>query len=381
VKDVALPLYQGGMMNQFDWCASAYRRVEGKRGFKWIPIPWNGKQLEPQFLMGRSDYLQKEGTMRPLKSIFRSISASTNARTFLATGVNDLPCGNSLGVLGLPKLKQLALLTNLNSFPFDWAVRRRMGGSNLNLFVVEDLPTVGPDSLADVINFTRGLLYPHIRFAAVWANAPRRAPWKKAWAVTQTERLRLRAILEVVIALRFGLNEMEFRDICRDCDYPIDSLESHENTWRFDTKGFWRFERDLPPERRLAVVSQVAFREALKVGLDDFLGQNDGEGWMLPDTLRLADYELGHDDRAKEHQPVASALGPRFYPWQLEQSVEESWEECERHAEILGKLLPPPSAEENTDDTASEGGPADLFGNLIEADLFGEPVYKKSRKR
>ena len=30
VEDVALPLYQGGMIHQFDFCASAYRRIEGK---------------------------------------------------------------------------------------------------------------------------------------------------------------------------------------------------------------------------------------------------------------------------------------------------------------------------------------------------------------
>ena len=59
---------------------------------------------------------------------------------------------------------------------------------------------------------------------------------------------------------------------------------------------------------------------------------------MLPDTLRLADYGLGHDERAKVHQPVASRLGPQFYDWQLEQDPEESWKECELHARnLLGK--------------------------------------------
>ncbi len=62
---------------------------------------------------------------------------------------------------------------------------------------------------------------------------------------------------------------------------------------------------------------------------------------MLPETLRLADYGLGHDDRAKEHQPVASRLGPRFYDWQLEQDVDESWEECRRHAELIRRIVPP----------------------------------------
>jgi hypothetical protein len=49
----------------------------------------------------------------------------------------------------------------------------------------------------------------------------------------------------------------------------------------------------------------------------------------------LADYGLGHDDRAKEHQPVASRLGPRFYDWQLAQSPRESWRECHIHARNL----------------------------------------------
>ena len=381
VEDVALPLYQGGMMNQFDFCASAYRKVEGKRGFKWLPISWNEKLLEPQYLMGRGDYVQTEGTVRRAKIVFRSISASTNARTFLATGINDMPCGNSLGVIGLAESKHLALLTNLNSFAFDWAVRRRMGGSNLNLVVVEDLPTLAPPVLADLVEFTRSLLYPHARFAPMWSAAPRGTLWKKAWAVTQGERLRLRAILEVAMASRFGLNEMEFRDVCRDCDYPVTSLESSEVTWQFDTKGFWRFQRYILPEHRLAVVAQVAFRDASTVGLEAFLAQNNGEGWMLPETLRLADYELGHDDRATAHQPVASALGPRFYPWQLEQSVEESWEECDRHAEILAKLLPPPVTAEKTAPEGDYGLAIDLFGNPLQTDLFGNLVYAKSRKR
>jgi hypothetical protein len=39
---------------------------------------------------------------------------------------------------------------------------------------------------------------------------------------------------------------------------------------------------------------------------------------------------LGHDDRAKEYQPVAEKFGPRFYDCQFAQTAEESWAECER---------------------------------------------------
>jgi hypothetical protein len=102
---------------------------------------------------------------------------------------------------------------------------------------------------------------------------------------------------------------------------------------------------------------------------------------MLPDSLRLADYGLGHDDRAKEHQPVTAALGPRFYAWQMEQSVEESWEECKRHAEVLAKFLPPPDSKKKTSAEDEDAVAVDLFGIPLETDLFGSPVYPKPRKR
>jgi hypothetical protein len=109
---------------------------------------------------------------------------------------------------------------------------------------------------------------------------------------------------------------------------------------------------------------------------------NDGDGWMLPETLRLADYGLGHDDRAKEPQPVASRLGPRFYDWQLEQGVEESWEECERHAEILDRILPTqPGASQPASEDGETSAPTDLFVNPVPTDLFGTPAYAKSKRR
>ena len=70
----------------------------------------------------------------------------------------------------------------------------------------------------------------------------------------------------------------------------------------------------------------------------NFLAQ-DGDDWLLPETVRLADYGLGHDDRAKHHQPVASRLGPRFYDWQLVQTADEALRERHLHARnLLGEL-------------------------------------------
>ena len=70
-------------------------------------------------------------------------------------------------------------------------------------------------------------------------------------------------------------------------------------------------------------------------GVHDFFTQNEGKGWLLPETICLADYGLGSDDRARRSQPVASRLGPRFYDWQLSQSGEEVWREWHLHARNL----------------------------------------------
>jgi len=123
------------------------------------------------------------------------------------------------------------------------------------------------------------------------------------------------------------------------------------NSGKIEAKGFWRVDRKVEPELRHPILSLIALFDLEEKGLDHFLSQNDGDGWIIPETLRLADYGLGHDDRAREHQPVASRLGPRFYDWQLNKDVERSWEECAAHAELIRQIVPEP---ESVDEVAEE---------------------------
>ena len=92
------------------------------------------------------------------------------------------------------------------------------------------------------------------------------------------------------------------------------------NLRRSNPRGFWRVDRDKEPELRHTVLTLVAFHDLQEKidaadgdrerGIEAFLAQNDGEGWMLPETLRLADYGLGHDERARQHQPSPAASAP-----------------------------------------------------------------------
>jgi hypothetical protein len=198
-----------------------------------------------------------------------------------------------------------------------------------------------------LVELAARLSLPALWFAPEWVslNLPQPGrPWRELFAVTTHERLRLRSIVDATILCLFGLGCSEVLWVFRDCDYPLHkSLGSIKSS--FDSKGFWRVDKDMPPEHRQTVLTQIAFYDIeekirehgghRQAGIEAFLTQNNGEGWMLPETARLADYDLGHDERALERQPVASRLGPRFYDWQLTQSAEESWRECHLHARNL----------------------------------------------
>ncbi|OYU42167.1 MAG: hypothetical protein CFE44_25545, partial [Burkholderiales bacterium PBB4] len=120
----------------------------------------------------------------------------------------------------------------------------------------------------------------------------------------------------------------------------------------FNPKGFWRIDKEKVPELRQTVLSLVAFNDLSKVGLSAFLSQNRGNGWQIPESLRLTDYGLGHDERAIEHQPVAACLGPRLDDAQTSEEAEGAWKDCCAHAEVIQRIAP--SRHSEIDNGASE---------------------------
>ena len=230
----------------------------------------------------------------------------------------------------------------MNSFVFDWCVRLKQSGLHLVWAVLEELPLVPRKPLiVQRLDYLAAILTLDPKHGCLEAiklnkmngwNACRRA-------VTQHERVRLWASLDAIVACLFSIQLDDLDWILRGCDLPWPSAG------KSDPKGFWRVTKDKDPELRHTILTLVAFHDLQQKiedfggdrekGIDAFCSQNDGQGWMLPETLCLADYGLGHDERAKKPQPVASRLGPRFYDWQLEQNAEESWRECHLHARNL----------------------------------------------
>lgn len=385
VEDVALPLYEGRMIGQFDVSQKGW--VSGKgRTAVWRDIPFEEKVIEPQYCIHRNNSSKQN------KVAFMDITASTNMRTMIASQ-NYYPCGNSAPTITTNK-STIFLTSILNSFTYDYQTRFRCGGLHLNYFVIEETPLVNLKSVTNlIINLIEllgaKLIFINSIFAQDWIkfkeqdkiNKILKNQWQSFWAITPYDRLRLRCILDAIIAELYGLEIADFAWILKECDYPTAQVTDKTFARTLDPKGFWRVDKEKDPELRHTVLSLVAFHELKKIGLDAFLNLNDGEGWMLPQTLRLADYGLGHDDRAKEPQPVAPRLGERYLPWQLAKTPEQSWAECDRHAENLRLLLKqdqppelPPTKSAKLPSDPNYQPPTDLFGNLLQVDLFGNVI-------
>jgi len=357
IEDVALPLYEGRMIGQFDFSQKGWVRGKG-RSAVWREIPWEAKVIEPQFLMARDMYLE-QCPGKPLKAVLMDVTSTTNTRTVISAVASGFPCGHKSPTLTPTPLSVGAVTTLVgiaNSFSFDYLVRFRLGGNSLIWAVLEEI-AVRADlfRMAPLIaNCSAPLALVSKVFADSWIRligtealsgaARPSGHWHRRWALTPHERLRLRCILDAIVAELYGLDWDNLAWILRECDYPAERLQDKTFTRMLDPKGFWRVDKDKDPELRHTMLTLAAFRDLKEIiasegerdkGIEVFCSMNGGEGWMLPETLRLADLGLGHDERAKRAQPVRERLGERFLPWQLEASPEESWKECRLHARNL----------------------------------------------
>jgi hypothetical protein len=335
VEDVALPLYEGRMIGQFDFSQKGW--VSGKgRSAVWRDIPWERKVIEPQYLMGAQTYRDSidEPDEHWTRAAFMDVTSATNTRTVIASAIPPLPCGNKVPVL--ESRSPLLLSALLSTFAFDFVARRRMTGLSLNYFILAELALPStPSAVARLAALAANLQAAAVLFAPEWISATSSTAPSAAWALSPAARLTASAQIDALSLAAFRLEPDEARFL----------LLGEGATARPDPKGFWRVDKDKNPELRQTMLALAAFDDLMEkmrtsggdrdAGIDAFLTQNRGEGWMLPETLRLADYGFAHDGRTEQPQPVASRLGPRLFDWQLAQNAEESWRECRLHARNL----------------------------------------------
>lgn len=80
---------------------------------------------------------------------FRGITTSTNERTCITGSLPRSGVGNSAPVIDVQETRAVAsalMLANMNSLPLDWVTRLSVGGSNMNFFIVKQLPVLPPEA-------------------------------------------------------------------------------------------------------------------------------------------------------------------------------------------------------------------------------------------
>ena len=355
IEGTALPVYSAKVFNLFDFSSSGWVRGKG-RGAVWRPIDPSKKTIEPEYLMSDRDFRDRTHDRPPwlARLLFKDISTAVHHRTMLSALTPPMPAVHAAPCLTPDHMPDvLPLQAQMGSFVLDFVARLRIGYLHLNYAVIEEFPLLDSRSMTEETRLNLARLVAqmsanHEVFSPLWIYLQDRdSAWREQWASTLHERLRLNCMLDAIVAALFGLSADDLRYILRDCDLPVGETNKLSKAGELAAKGFWRVDKDQPPELRHTVLTLVAFDDLqrkiseygdIDKGVAAFCGQNDGDGWMFPESLRLADYGLGCDERAREVQKVRSCLGPRFFDWQLGQDPEESWRECHLHARnLLGK--------------------------------------------
>jgi len=394
--DIAIPLYEGRMIGQFDQSEKGWVSGRG-RSAVWRQIPFDNKTYEPQYLVSQDKYRNWSKAQHGIKLGFMDITSATNTRTFICAVLDDMPCGNKVPTLALKNrslLRTLALTGYCNSLSFDFVTRNRIGGVTLNWFIVEELPI--PQLLDSDIRMRRIAIHAlaltglHRLYAPMWLafqgiTEASDTEWKNQWSVTETDRLRRKVELSSLVADSFGLSVEEHDWIVRD-----------DPT---DPKGLWRVDKELPFEERLTGLSAKAFR-ALKDGKwsAETVGQLSNDEFF--DLLGIPELTNAEAAKAKGHSGPLILKRDGCHSWHPENFPKDdprhgwTWDDCRKDAitllgseEALEEYITQATSTGEDDEGGDEepdpnySGPKDLFGNPIETDLFGNEIRPKKKRR
>jgi hypothetical protein len=150
-----LPLYEAKMIFHFDHRLGTYQgQTEAQANVGTLPRLTLEQQNEPDFALLPRYWVSEAEVEERLAERwnldwllgFRAISLSSNERTMVTSVIPRTAAGHSIFLM-LPssRVSLSALLpASLSSFVLDFVTRQKMAGSNLNFFLVKQLPVLPP---------------------------------------------------------------------------------------------------------------------------------------------------------------------------------------------------------------------------------------------
>lgn len=154
-----LPLYEGKMVQMYDHRAATIvvNAENVHRPAQEQPTSEDQHKdpaysPSPQFWVPGQQVTASLGDNTPQWLLgFKSITAPTNVRSFICAPIPICGVGNSMPILkladtGIPHPLTSCLVANLSAFVLDFAARQKIGGQNLNFFIVEQFPVLPPET-------------------------------------------------------------------------------------------------------------------------------------------------------------------------------------------------------------------------------------------
>jgi hypothetical protein len=149
-----LPLYEAKMIWHYDHRYGTYEGVRDRSSTQ-LPTPDEHQHADPHFVVQPWYWVPAEEVTRRLGDWqrgwllgFRRITNATNERTAIFALIPTTGAGDNVFLL-LPDTNSVLTATltgNLIALPFDWVVRQKLAGVNMNFFYVEQFPVLPPDA-------------------------------------------------------------------------------------------------------------------------------------------------------------------------------------------------------------------------------------------
>lgn len=141
-EDGYLPLYEGRMVHQFDYCRKKYIKGEGRLA-EWQTIDWANKEIQPHFYVNKDDIATRNIIYNRARPCYCDIAGQTNERAVQTTILPaNVVAGNKVPTI---KISNESIASNLlwvsftNSFVVDWLMRQRMS-TTINFFHWSQIP-------------------------------------------------------------------------------------------------------------------------------------------------------------------------------------------------------------------------------------------------
>lgn len=242
IEETYIPLYEGRMVGQYDFSKKKWISGSGRRAI-WKDNEESLKKIEPQYLVSLKDF-QSPRIVKGLKTGFLAVGSDTNSRTMISACLNDVVCGNAVPVFTFESTAgeldiaqknslQLVLTAIFNSFIFDFVLRRRMAGTNLNYFVIEECPLPRELDLHSAVLSKVVELVARLNFTGPRYSEPLSSLGLKG-SFLQPEPLKIKLLKAALDTLVQHLYKLSFKDMLLILDGFNVDYKSKTNKKRFE---------------------------------------------------------------------------------------------------------------------------------------------------